>query len=53
MPGPEDVGDEAPCDGGTCPNMGDCEGEVYGGGPCNVCDGAVDWNDAVAEGGDA
>jgi len=22
----------------VCPNMADCAGEVYGGGPCNCCD---------------
>jgi len=41
-PGEGEVSDDASTGSGSdqCPNMGDCEGEVYGGGPCDVCDAA-------------
>lgn len=38
--GPGDA--PAPSDGGTCPNMGDCNGEVSDSGPCDVCDWAAE-----------
>jgi len=39
-PGEGEGADDASTGTDQCPNMGDCEGEVYGGGPCDVCDAA-------------
>ena len=36
----EGSADDASTGTDQCPNMGDCDGNVYGDGPCDVCDAA-------------